>query len=62
MLSTPDNLYSSSTDPIQTTSSKSSDTQSGIGLPQNLFLEKHQSLASSSQLLNLFSYAKEGTQ
>lgn len=47
--------------PTQIISSKSSDTQRGIGLPQYLFLEKHQSSAFSSQLLNLFSYAKRGT-
>lgn len=51
----PDSSYNSLIDPTQTTSSKSSDTQIGIGLPQYLFLEKHQSLESCSQFLNLFS-------
>lgn len=39
----PDNSLNSSIDPIQTVSSKSSLAQIGIGLPQNLFLLKHQS-------------------
>ena len=33
-----------------------------MGLPQYLLREKHQSFASTSQLWNLFSYTKEGTQ
>jgi len=44
----PANSINSSTDPMQTISSKSSDAHNGIGLPQYLFLEKHQSTAFSS--------------
>ena len=44
----PDKLYNSSTLPMATISSKSSDTHNGIGVPQNLFLDIAQSLASAS--------------
>jgi len=43
------------------TSEKSSDTQSGIGVPQYLFLDIAQSLASRSQLWNLLSFTNSGT-
>jgi hypothetical protein len=33
----------------------------GMGLPQYLFLEKHQSLASTSQLWKRLSWTKDGT-
>lgn len=56
----PDNSYNSFFEPTQTISSISSEAQIGIGFPQNLFLEKHQSLASANQLWNLFSYTKAG--
>ncbi len=47
---------------MHTISRPSSEIQRGIGLPQYLFLEKHQSLASLSQLSNLFSWITFGTQ
>ena len=47
---------------MQTISSPSSDTHKGIGLPQYLFREKHQSLASFSQLSNRFYWIDFGTQ
>lgn len=50
------------TEPTQTISSPSSETHKGIGLPQYLFLEKHQSCESLSQLVNLFSWIFLGTQ
>lgn len=58
----PVSYFNSSIEPIQTYSSKSSDTQIGIGFPQNLFLEKHHSTQPSSQLLNLPSQTFFGTQ
>lgn len=61
IFSTPDNCFNSSIDPTQTISSKSSLAQIGIGFPQNLFLLKHQSYASSNQLLNLPSWIACGT-
>lgn len=61
MFSTPESYFNSSIEPTQTASSKSSLTQIGIGLPQNLFLLKHQSYASSNQLLNLPSWIDYGT-
>ena len=42
-------------------SEKSSDTQSGIGVPQYLFLEIAQSLASLSQLWKRLSWTNSGT-
>jgi hypothetical protein len=52
---TPLNLSNSSMLPTQTTSSKSSLVQSGIGVPQYRFLEIAQSLAFSNQFANRFS-------
>ena len=49
-------------EPTHIISQPSSETQRGIGLPQNLLLEKHQSLASLSQLSNFFSWIDFGTQ
>ncbi len=57
----PVNSSSSFLEPTQTTSSPSSETQSGMGLPQNRFLEKHQSSAPASQLLNLPYWIAFGT-
>jgi len=50
----PVNSSSSLREPTHTISSPSEETQRGIGFPQNLFLEKHQSFASFSQLSNFF--------
>jgi len=50
------------TEPTQTIYWPSSETHKGMGLPQYLFLEKHQSLASLSQLSNLFYWIVLGTQ
>jgi len=61
MFSAPVRRFNSSTDPTQTISSKSSDTQSGIGLPQKRDLEKHQSLTFDSHVLKRPSYANLGT-
>lgn len=49
------------TDPTQTIYSPSSETHRGIGFPQYLFLEKHQSWESLSQLVNLFYWIDFGT-
>ena len=62
MFVAPVNVISSSTEPMQTTSSKSSETQSGMGLPQQRLLEKHQSFAFYNQLWKRASYANLGTQ
>merc|ERR1719341_286139 len=59
---TPDSSYSSSMDPMQTISSPSSDIQTGMGVPQYLFLLRFQSRASRNQLANLPSLIMSGTQ
>ena len=46
-------VFNSSTEPITTVSFESSDLQIGKGMPQNLDLERFQSLALESQLPNL---------
>lgn len=58
---TPVSSSSSLTDPTQTISSPSSETHNGIGFPQYLFLEKHQSWESLSQFVNLFYWIDLGT-
>jgi len=58
---TPLNSSNSLMDSITTTSSPSSLVQIGMGLPHYLLREKHQSLASSSQLWNLCSWTFFGT-
>ena len=55
------NSCNSLMEPTQIISYMSSLAQIGIGLPQYLFLEKHQSFASASQLWNLFSWTNAGT-
>lgn len=57
----PESSSNSFTDPTTTISSPSSLIQIGIGFPHYLFLEKHQSLASSNQLWNLCSWIFFGT-
>lgn len=57
----PESSYNSAIEPTQTISSMSSEAQIGIGFPQNLLLEKHQSLASESQFLKRFSCTNAGT-
>ena len=57
----PESCYNSAIEPTQTISYMSSEAQIGIGLPQYLFLEKHQSLASASQFLKRFSCTNVGT-
>ena len=47
---------------MRTTYSPSYETHNGIGFPQYLFLEKHQSCESFNQFVNLFSWIDFGTQ
>lgn len=61
MILVPVSSSNSLTEPTQTISSPSSETHRGIGLPQKRFLEKHQSLASLSQLLNFPYWMALGT-
>ena len=57
----PESCSSSSIEPTTLISYSSSEIQIGIGLPQSLFLDTHQSLTSESQLWNLPSCTSLGT-
>ena len=59
---TPDSSSSSAMEPMHTTSSPSSLTHSGMGVPQYRVRDTAQSRASLSQLWNRFVLTNSGTQ